>query len=88
MQLKAELIKKLDAGNLWNSEDLEASSGSKKVFFIPQISYSLNAFSFFATYEIPLYQNLNGVQIGSKTQFTVGLNYRFLTKKNEISEKN
>jgi hypothetical protein len=34
-----------------------------------------------------LYQNLNGVQIGSKTQFTIGLNYRFLLKKNEISEK-
>ena len=57
------------------------------MFFIPQISYSLNAFSFFATYEIPLYQNLNGVQIGSKTQFTIGLNYRFLVQ-NQISEKN
>lgn len=88
MQLKAELIKKLDAGNVWNSEDLEASSGSRKLFFIPQVSYSLNTLSFFATYEIPLYQNLNGVQIGSKTQFTVGLNFRFSTKKNEISEKN
>jgi hypothetical protein len=87
MQLKAEFIQKMDAGNVWNSEDLEASSGSRKMFVIPQISYALNAVSFFATYEIPLYQNLNGVQIGSKTQFTIGLNYRFLAQ-NKISEKN
>ena len=50
LQIKAEEIKKMDAGNVWNSEDLEASSGSNKIFLIPQLSYSLNNFSFFGSY--------------------------------------
>jgi hypothetical protein len=93
-QVKAEFIEKMDAGESplsWENDylqDLEESSGSKKIFFIPQISFPINSFSFFATYELPIYQNINGIQIGSKNQFTLGLNYRFLTKKNEISEKN
>ena len=81
LQVKAEEIKKMDAGNVWNSEDLEASSGSNKIFLIPQLSYSLNNFSFFGSYEIPLYQNINGTQIGSKEKITFGFSYRFLTKK-------
>mgnify|MGYP006132878771 FL=1 len=81
LQIKAEEIKKMDAGNVWNSEDLEASSGSNKIFLIPQLSYSLNNFSFFGSYEIPLYQNINGTQIGSKEKITFGFSYRFLTKK-------
>lgn len=81
LQIKVEEIKKMDAGNVWNSEDLEASSGSNKIFLIPQLSYSLNNFSFFGSYEIPLYQNINGTQIGSKEKITFGFSYRFLTKK-------
>lgn len=81
LQVKVEEIKKMDAGNVWNSEDLEASSGSNKIFLIPQLSYSLNNFSFFGSYEIPLYQNINGTQIGSKEKITFGFSYRFLTKK-------
>ena len=81
LQIKVEEIKKMDAGNVWNSEDLEASSGSNKIFLIPQLSYSLNNFSFFSSYEIPLYQNINGTQIGSKEKITFGFSYRFLTKK-------
>jgi hypothetical protein len=30
-----------------------------------------------------LYQYLNGTQVGSQYQFTVGVNYRFLTKEYE-----
>ncbi len=94
LQIKGEIIKKMDAGESqfeWENEylnDLEESSGGRKIFVIPQISYSLKSLSLFATYEIPIYQYLNGLQIGSKNQLTIGLNYRFLTKKNEISEKN
>ena len=93
IQIKGEFIKKMDAGESqdpWENylrEELEESSGSEKVFIIPQISYSLKSLSIFATYELPIYQYLNGWQMGSENQFTVGLNYRFLTKKNEISEK-
>ncbi|MBT3418565.1 MAG: hypothetical protein HN427_07310, partial [Flavobacteriales bacterium] len=57
--------------------------GSKKLFLVPQISYSQNGITVFATSEIPLYQYLNGTQVGSHHQFTVGVNYRFLTKKSE-----
>lgn len=84
LQIKAEEIRKMDAGNVWNSDDLEDSSGSKKIFMIPQLSYSLNNFSFFCSYEIPLYQNIYGTQIGSKEKITFGLSYRLLSKQ-EIS---
>ena len=60
------------------------STGSKKVFFTPQLSYSQNGITVFATSEIPLYQYLNGTQVGSQNQFTVGMNYRFLIKKDKI----
>jgi len=59
------------------------STGSNKAFFIPQISYSRNGLTFFATSEIPVYQYLHGTQVGSNQQFTFGINYRFLTKECE-----
>ena len=89
-QLKGEWIKEIDLGKvleddwdffLW--EDKQKNTGSKKLFFIPQISYSQNGITVFATSEIPLYQYLNGTQVGSQHQFTVGVNYRFLTKECE-----
>ena len=61
----------------------QKSTGSKKWLFIPQLSYSQNGITIFATSEIPLYQYLNGNQIGSNQQFTFGINYRFLTKECE-----
>ena len=60
--------------------DKQKATGSKKWLFIPQISYSQSGITVFAKAEIPLYQYLNGTQIGSNQQFTVGVNYRFLTK--------
>jgi hypothetical protein len=64
-------------------EEKREATGSEKLIFIPQLSYSQNGITIFATSEIPLYQYLNGNQIGSKQQFTVGVNYRFLTKECE-----
>jgi hypothetical protein len=69
-----------EAGS-WN--DKKDNTGAKKLILIPQINYSKNNFTFFATSEIPLYQNLKGVQFASQNQFTVGVNYRFLTKECE-----
>jgi len=86
-QLKAENIGKIrsaeniDLLGYYNIDPI--STGSKKWFFIPQLSYSQNDITVFATSEIPLYQYLNGTQVGSQFQFTIGLNYRFLTKKCE-----
>jgi hypothetical protein len=61
----------------------QKATGGKKVLFIPQLSYSQNGITIFATSEIPLYQNLNGYQFASQNQFTIGINYRFLTKECE-----
>ena len=66
-----------------NFLDKQKATGSKKWLFIPQLSYSQNGITVFATAEIPLYQHLNGTQIGSNQQFTFGINYRFLTKECE-----
>lgn len=88
-QLKAEKIDQIKVANNIEEWDLleysitPESTGSKKWFFIPQLSYYKNGLTLYATSEIPLYQYLNGTQIGSQNQFTVGVNYRFLTKKCE-----
>ena len=88
-QLKAEKIDQIKVANNIKEWDLleysitPESTGSKKWFFIPQLSYSKKGITVFVTSEIPLYQYLNGTQIGSQNQFTVGVNYRFLTKKCE-----
>lgn len=61
------------------------STGSSKVFIAPQISYSYKNISFFVFSEIPIYQYLNGVQVGSQYQLTSGLSYKFEIKtKKEI----
>jgi hypothetical protein len=57
------------------------STGGRKVFFVPQLSYSYKSFTAYVLSEIPLYQYLNGNQIASQYQFTAGLSYRFLTYK-------
>ena len=85
-QIKAENIGQIKAAEdieLLNYDIYSESTGSKKWFFIPQLSYSQNGLTVFAAYEIPLYQYLNGTQVGSQYQFTVGVNYRFLTKECE-----
>ena len=86
-QLKLEHIGKIQSAKEINPESLydivPISTGSNKAFFTPQISYSQNGLTFFVTSEIPIYQYLNGTQIGSQSQFTAGVNYRFLTKECE-----
>ena len=56
----------------------------KKFLFVPQISYSDNGFTYFATADFPLYEDLNGSQFATQTQFTVGVSYRFLVKEPEV----
>lgn len=83
-QLKLEHIEKIQsAENIdlvadYNIDPL--STGSSKAFIIPQLSYTHNSMTFFAVSEIPIYQYLHGIQVGSQTQFTFGINYRFLLK--------
>ncbi len=58
------------------------ATGSKKVFLIPQVSYSFaKSFTFYALSEIPLYQYVTKTQVGSQFQFTTGISYRFFAYK-------
>ncbi len=86
-QLRGEWIGKMKAANnidlLGNYGIEQSSTGSRKLFFVPQISYIHKSLVFFATSEIPFYQHVNGTQVGSQHQFTAGLNYRFMVKKSE-----
>ena len=90
LNAKQSKLDRFENSNDWLTEfeaetffEKQKATGGKKVFFIPQLSYSQNGITIFATSEIPLYQNLNGYQFASQQQFTVGVNYRFLTKECE-----
>ena len=90
-QLRAERISSIKIINSQKTEYLNhdlfkptidpLSTGSFKTFFVPQITYNKNNLTFYTTSEIPIYQNVNGTQIGSKLQLTTGFNYRFQSKK-------
>ncbi len=88
-QIKGEYVSNTigDDDNLSENSIYPQSTGGKKWFFIPQLSYSKDGFTVFITSEIPLYQNLNGTQIASQDQFTIGLNYRFLSKDDLESDR-
>ncbi len=62
------------------------ATGYKRVFFSPQVSYTLGKLTFFATSDFPVYQYLNTsdyyTQVGSKHQTTAGLIFRFFAVKN------
>ena len=60
------------------------STGSKKILFVPQVSYSYKSFTVFALGEIPLYEYVNGVQVVKLHQFTAGVSYRFFTVHSKI----
>ena len=87
-QIKGEWIGKIKAKegiDLIADYNIDiGSTGSKKIFFIPQISYINKSLVFFATCEMPIYQFVNGTQIGSQLQITTGFNYRFMVKSPEI----
>ena len=89
-QLRGEWVGQMKSARLIdfiNYNIQQESTGSKKLFFVPQLSYIHKSFVFFATSEIPLYQNVRGTQVGSQFQLTTGINYRFLTKKAALDTK-
>jgi hypothetical protein len=55
----------------------QASTGSRALYFSPQISYSIKKFNFFTIADIPMYQYLKGTQVVLPHQLTVGITYRF-----------
>lgn len=81
LQLKGEWIDKMvSAPNLdmlaYYNVDIK-STGGTKLLAVPQLSYTHNNLTIYALTEIPLYQYVNGTQVGSQYQFTAGLSYRF-----------
>ena len=83
IQIRTELINQMKSAKnvdltIYNID--QSSTGSFKTFFVPQFTYSKRNLVFFVTSEIPIYQYVNGIQIGSKLQLTLGLNYRFNLK--------
>lgn len=85
-QIKGEIIGKMRADK---NVDMIAyynvypeSTGGYKLFFVPQINYSYKNLNFFVSSDLPLYQFMNGVQVGSAFQLTSGISYKFLAKKN------
>ena len=90
LQLKGEKVNSIQAADgvdllAQYSVDIE-QTGSKKLFIVPQISFNRDRFSFFANTEIPLYQNMTGIQLGSQYSITSGLSYRFSANKTKEAE--
>lgn len=88
LQLKGEWVAKMkydknvDMTATYNIDPL--STGGKKVFVVPQISFTQNNFTIYALSEVPIYQYVNRTQVVSKYQATVGISYRFMTYKSVI----
>lgn len=79
-QFRAEFIDKMEYAqnvDVWAFYSYEPeNTGSKKLFFIPQLSYTYKQITFYGLAELPLYQYLNGVQVGSDVSITFGISYR------------
>ena len=79
-QLKYEWIDEMvfaKNANPWILYSIELSNtGSKKLFFIPQLSYTHKQLTFYSIAELPMYQYVNGVQAASALNITFGLSYR------------
>lgn len=80
LQLRGEFIGEMesarDVDQIIYNVDPE-STGSKTLFFIPQISYSIKQVTFYGLTEVPLYQYVNGTQVASGLSLTFGISYRF-----------
>lgn len=81
---KMKYDKNIDMLALYNVDVY--STGSRKVFISPQLSYTHKEFTVYALTEIPLYQYVNRVQVVSQTNVTAGISYRFNIRKKEKAE--
>jgi len=88
LQLRGEHVSKMqydknvDMLALYNIDVY--STGSRKIFIAPQVSFTHKNIVLFTLYEYPLYQYLNGTQVGSQHQITTGVSYRFFVKNHKI----
>ena len=90
LQVKGEWVgemqydKNVDMLALYNVD--VTSTGGRKIFFVPQLNFTHNNFTIYALSEIPLYQYVNGTQVGSQHQITAGVAYRFNAYKSKIKK--
>ncbi|MFM9944486.1 MAG: hypothetical protein ACKVQB_04565 [Bacteroidia bacterium] len=83
LQIRGEWIDKMKLNNnillyAYPNYDPDAT-GSKKVFFAPQLSYTYQCnTTVYVLSEIPVYQYVTKTQIASQYQTSVGVSYRFL----------
>ncbi|HCS21429.1 MAG TPA: hypothetical protein DIW47_12860 [Bacteroidetes bacterium] len=81
LQLKGEWVAKMKAApglDMLAMYNIDVhSTGLRKISFAPQLSYTHRSLTVFAINEFPLYQYLNGAQIGFQHLVTLGVSYRF-----------
>lgn len=91
LQAKGELVGKLKADRnvdmiaLYNV--YPSSTGSRKIFVVPQLNFTYKTFTIYAFSEIPVYQYLHGTQVGSDFHINAGMAYRFVIRKKQIVVK-
>jgi hypothetical protein len=80
IELKAERIGQMQTDKMVDMVALyniyPTSTGSRKLFIAPQISYTFQSLTVYGLTEIPLYQYVEGSQIASQFQFTGGISYK------------
>jgi hypothetical protein len=82
---KMKYDKNIDMLALYNIDVL--STGSKKIFVAPQLSFTHNNLTVYVLSEIPVYQYLNGTQVASQRQVTTGIFYRFFVKRAKTGQE-
>ncbi len=82
---KMQYDKNVDMLALYNID--VTSTGGRKLFIVPQLSFIHKDFTLYALSEFPVYQYVNGTQVGSEFQGTVGISYRFYTYRSKIKKQ-
>ncbi len=85
LQVRGEMVGRMTLNKnillyAYPNYDPEAT-GFKKVFVTPQVSYSKGKFTLYALADIPVYQYVNKIQVGTQLQVTTGLSFRFFATK-------
>ncbi len=64
------------------------ATGYTKLFLSPQLSYTKGNFTIYALTDLPMYQHVEKIQVGSKFQSTAGVSYRFFVAGSRVPEIN
>lgn len=84
MQVRGEWVNHMHARNnvdLLATYNIDQSStGMRRLIAAPQVSYTKKGITFYVMAELPIYEHVNGTQIGMAPQYTAGLSYRFFPR--------